>query len=113
MPSVTFAWILLLVAGLMEVGWVYLMKLTEGFTRLWPSVAFLVVSMASFFLLSTAVKVLPIGTAYAVWTGIGAVGAALLGILLYHEPAHALRLFAIGMIIGGIVLLKLTSPDGP
>ncbi|TXG82983.1 MAG: multidrug efflux SMR transporter [Sphingomonadales bacterium] len=110
MPPATLAWMMLLAAGLMEVGWVYLMKLTEGFTRLWPSVAFFAVSFASFYLLSAAVKVLPIGTAYAVWTGIGAVGAALLGILLYHEPAHAPRLIAIGMIVAGIVLLKATSP---
>lgn len=110
MPSTTLAWSLLLVAGLMEVVWVYLMKQTEGFTRLWPTVAFFAVSWGSFYLLSVAVRVLPIGTAYAVWTGIGAVGAAMVGILLYHEPAHAPRLLAIGMIVGGIVLLKITSP---
>ena len=103
------AWLYLLVAGLMEVGWAVGLKYTEGFTRLWPSVwtgAALVVSMV---LLAAAVRTLPLGTAYAVWTGIGAVGTAALGIVLFGESASAARLACIGLIVAGLVGLKLTS----
>jgi quaternary ammonium compound-resistance protein SugE len=95
------AWIVLFVAGLMEIGWAIGLKYTEGFTRLVPSVSIL--------LLGLALKALPIGTAYAVWTGIGAVGTAILGIALFGEPATLARLACIGLIVAGIVGLKLVS----
>jgi quaternary ammonium compound-resistance protein SugE len=103
------AWIVLLVAGLLEVGWAIGLKYTEGFTRLVPSVLTLVSMVGSIVLLGLALKTLPIGTAYAVWTGIGAVGTALLGIALFGEPATALRLASIGLIVAGIVGLKLVT----
>ena len=103
------AWLYLLIAGLFEVAWAIGLKYTDGFTRLMPSI-WTVGSMAvSFLFLSLALKTLPVGTAYAVWTGIGAVGVAILGIVLFAEPANALRLGCIGMIVGGIVGLKLVS----
>lgn len=102
-------WILLFVAGLFEVGWAIGLKYTHGFSRLWPSV-FTVAAMAlSLYLLALALKSLPIGTAYAVWTGIGAVGTAALGIVLFGEPATALRLVCIGLIVAGIAGLKLAT----
>ncbi|HTO50211.1 MAG TPA: quaternary ammonium compound efflux SMR transporter SugE [Burkholderiales bacterium] len=105
------SWILLFVAGLFEIGWAVGLKYTEGFTRLWPS-AWTIVSMAvSLLLLGLALKTIPIGTGYAVWTGIGAAGTAVLGILLFAEPATALRLGSIGLIVAGIAGLKLVSPD--
>jgi quaternary ammonium compound-resistance protein SugE len=103
------AWLILFVAGLLEVAWAVGLKYTEGFTRLWPSVltgAALVLSMA---MLSWALRTLPIGTAYAVWTGIGAVGTAALGIVLFGEPRDLARLLCIGLIVAGILGLKLTS----
>jgi quaternary ammonium compound-resistance protein SugE len=103
------AWLVLLVAGLLEVGWAIGLKYTEGFTRLVPSVLTLVGMVGSVVLLGLALKTLPIGTAYAVWTGIGAVGTALLGIALFGEPATAARLACIGMIVAGIVGLKLVT----
>ena len=105
------AWLYLLVAGLMEVGWAVGLKYTEGFTRLWPSVwtgAALVLSMV---LLAAAMRTLPLGTAYAIWTGIGAVGTAALGVLLFGESASPARLACIGLIVVGLVGLKLTSAD--
>jgi quaternary ammonium compound-resistance protein SugE len=103
------AWLYLLIAGLFEVAWAIGLKYTDGFTRLMPSI-WTVGSMAvSFLFLSLALKTLPVGTAYAVWTGIGAVGVAILGIVLFAEPANALRLGCIGLIVGGIVGLKLVS----
>jgi quaternary ammonium compound-resistance protein SugE len=103
------AWLYLLIAGLFEVAWAIGLKYTDGFTRLIPSI-WTVGSMAvSFLFLSLALKTLPLGTAYAVWTGIGAVGVAILGIVLFAEPANALRLGCIGMIVSGIVGLKLVS----
>jgi len=103
------AWLYLLIAGLFEVAWAIGLKYTDGFTRLIPSI-WTVGSMAiSFLFLSLALKTLPVGTAYAVWTGIGAVGVAILGIVLLAEPANELRLGCIGMIVGGIVGLKLVS----
>ena len=105
------AWLYLLVAGLLEVAWAVGLKYTQGFTRLWPSVwtgAALVLSML---LLAAAVRTLPLGTAYAMWTGIGAVGTAALGILLFGEQATAARLACIGLIVAGLVGLKLTSAD--
>jgi len=105
------AWLILLVAGLCEVGWAVGLKYTESFTRLWPSVWTLAAMVASVVLLGWALKVLPLGTAYAVWTGIGAVGTALLGMYLFGESREALRLACIGLIVAGIVGLKLVTPD--
>src|SRR3712207_9253551 len=105
------AWLYLFVAGLMEVGWAVGLKYTEGFTRLWPSVwtgAALVLSMV---LLAAAMRTLPLGTAYAIWTGVGAVGTAALGILLFGESASAARLACVGPIVAGLVGLKLTAAD--
>jgi quaternary ammonium compound-resistance protein SugE len=104
------AWLYLLVAGLLEVGWAVGLKYTEGFTRLWPSVWTGVALVLSMALLALAVRELPIGTAYAIWTGIGAVGTALLGILLFGEPRDAARLLCIALIVAGILGLKLVSP---
>jgi quaternary ammonium compound-resistance protein SugE len=104
------AWGVLFMAGLFEIGWAIGLKYTEGFTRLWPTV-WTVLSMAvSLGLLGLALKTLPIGTAYAVWTGIGAVGTAILGIMLFGESTALLRLLCIGLIIAGIVGLKVVSP---
>ncbi len=103
------AWTVLFVAGLLEVGWAIGLKYTEGFTRLVPSVLTLASMAGSILLLGLALKTLPIGTAYAVWTGIGAVGTALLGIALFGEPATPLRLASIGLIVAGIVGLRLVA----
>ena len=103
------AWVLLLVAGLFEVGWAIGLKYTEGFTRPWPSVLTLVAMAASVLLLGIAMKSLPVGTAYAVWVGVGAVGTAILGMVLFGEPATAGRLVSLGLIVAGIVGLKLAS----
>jgi quaternary ammonium compound-resistance protein SugE len=108
--SVRMAWILLLVAGLLEVGWAIGLKYTEGFTRLWPSVLTLAAMAGSVLLLGVAMKTLPVGTAYAVWVGVGAVGTAILGIVLFAEPATAGRLLSLGLIVAGIVGLKLATP---
>lgn len=102
-------WILLFIAGLLEVGWAIGLKYTEGFTRLWPSVGTLVAMTVSVVLLGLAMRTLPVGTAYAVWTGIGAVGTVILGIVLFAEPATAARLGCVGLIVAGIIGLKLTS----
>ncbi|MCR0991450.1 DMT family transporter [Streptomyces albidoflavus] len=103
------AWILLLIAGLLEVGWSIGMKHTEGFTRLWPSVFTAAGIVASMVLLAQAAKTLPIGTAYGVWVGIGAAGAAILGMLVLGEPATAARIFFVCLLIVAVVGLKLTS----
>ncbi|TDT93518.1 MULTISPECIES: quaternary ammonium compound efflux SMR transporter SugE [Azorhizobium] len=104
------AWIILFAAGLMEVGWAIGLKYAEGFTRLWPSVFTLVCAGFSLFLLSVAARDLPIGTAYAVWAGIGMVGATVVGIIVFGEPSDALRLASIALIGVGIVGLKLATP---
>jgi len=109
--STGFAWAILFVAGLCEVGWAVGLKYTEGFSRLWPSLATLLAMVASVALLGWALKVLPLGTAYAVWTGIGAVGTAILGIYLFNESREVLRFVCIGLIVAGIVGLKLVTPD--
>ena len=101
------AWLVLFVAGLCEVGWAVGLKYTEGFTRLWPTVGVAAALAASMALLAWAVKTLPLGTAYAVWTGIGAVGAVTLGIVLFKEPVTALRLVCLGLIVAGILGLRL------
>ncbi|MDQ3060802.1 MAG: quaternary ammonium compound efflux SMR transporter SugE [Pseudomonadota bacterium] len=102
-------WVLLFIAGLLEVGWAIGLKYTEGFTRLWPSVGTLAAMALSVVLLGLAMRSLPVGTAYAVWTGIGAVGTVILGIVLFAEPATAARLACVGLIVAGILGLKLTS----
>ena len=101
--------IYLTVAGLLEIGWAIGLKYTDGFTRLLPSLWTITSMVLSIFLLGLALKTLPVGTAYAVWTGIGAVGTAALGIYLFAEPATALRLICIGLILSGIVGLKLVT----
>jgi quaternary ammonium compound-resistance protein SugE len=103
------AWVLLVVAGLLEVGWAIGLKYTEGFSRLWPSVFTIVAMALSVILLAVAMKSLPVGTSYAVWVGIGAVGTALLGMVLFGEPATVGRLASLGLIVAGIVGLKLAS----
>jgi len=103
------AWVILFVAGLMEIGWAIGLKYTEGFTRLVPSVLTLAAMTISVVLLAIALKTLPVGTGYAVWTGIGAVGTAILGIVLFGDPATAARLGCIGLIVAGIVGLKLAT----
>ncbi|EIG56648.1 quaternary ammonium compound efflux SMR transporter SugE [Bradyrhizobium canariense] len=103
------AWSILFVAGLLEVSWAIGLKYTEGFSKLVPSVLTLGAMAGSILLLGLALKSLPIGTAYAVWTGIGAVGTATLGIILFGEPATAFRLASIGLIVAGIVGLKLVT----
>jgi quaternary ammonium compound-resistance protein SugE len=103
------AWLMLLVAGLFEVAWAIGLKYTEGFTRLWPSVGTLAAMGLSVLLLGMAMKTLPVGTSYAVWVGVGAVGTAILGIVLFGEPANAGRLISLGLIVAGIVGLKLST----
>lgn len=101
------AWIILFLAGLLEIVWAIGLKYSEGFTRPWPSVITILGAVASFWLLSSAMKTLPAGTAYAVWTGIGALGVATLGMMLFAEPVNLLRLLGIGLIVAGILALKL------
>lgn len=103
------AWLVLLIAGLFEVGWAIGLKYTEGFTRVWPTIGTVAAMVASVGLLGLAMRSLPVGTAYAVWTGIGAVGTVTLGMLLFSEPATAGRLTCVGLILAGIVGLKLTA----
>ena len=103
------AWIWLVVAGLLEIGWAIGLKFSDGFRRPAATAATVVVMIASFWCLARAVRELPVGTAYAVWTGIGALGTAALGMLLFREPATALRLVSLGLIVAGIAGLKLAS----
>jgi quaternary ammonium compound-resistance protein SugE len=104
------AWILLVVAGILEVAWAIGLKYTEGFTKVLPSIFTLAAMVASVVLLGVAMKTLPVGTSYAVWVGVGAVGTAVLGMLLFGEPANAGRLASLGLILAGIVGLKLATP---
>lgn len=106
------AWVVLFVAGLMEIGWAVGLKYTAGFTRLWPSLGTIAALVVSMGLLGLSLRTLPLGTAYAVWTGIGTLGTAVLGILLFREPATAARLVCIALIVAGIVGLKLVTPEG-
>lgn len=104
------AWLTLVVAGLFEIGWAIGLKYTEGFTRLWPSVGTLAAMTISVGLLGLAMKHLPVGTSYAVWVGVGAVGTAILGIVLFGESASTGRLISLGLIVAGIIGLKLATP---
>ncbi len=106
-----FAWLLLLIAGLLEPVWAGAMKESDGFTKLWPAVLTLVASCSSFVLLGMSLKALPVGTAYAVWTGLGAVGTAILGIMMFNEPTNAVRVGSIALIVVGIAGLKLTGGE--
>lgn len=103
------AWFILFCAGLLEVVWAIGLKYTHGFTRLAPSVITLIAMIASFALLANAMKTLPVGTAYAIWTGIGAIGASIVGIILFKEPVNAARILSLCLIIAGILGLKLSS----
>lgn len=103
------AWLILLLAGIFEVVWAYSMKLSEGFTKLTPSIITIVFMILSVVLLAHAMKTLPLGTAYTIWTGIGAIGSFLVGIVVLGEPATAMRMLAAILIISGLVLMKLSS----
>jgi quaternary ammonium compound-resistance protein SugE len=107
--SVSLSWFVLFLAGLFEVGWAIGLKYTEGFTRFWPTVGTVVAMVVSVVLLGLAVKQLPVGSAYAVWVGVGAVGTVILGILLLGESASLARLVSVGFIIVGIIGLKLAT----
>ncbi|CUU49250.1 quaternary ammonium compound efflux SMR transporter SugE [Clostridium beijerinckii] len=102
-------WLMLIIAGLFETGWAIGLKYSEGFTKLIPSVFTIIGMIASFYFLSLALKSLPLGTAYAIWTGIGTVGTVALGIILFKEPVDIIRLICIGFIVVGIVGLKVVS----
>lgn len=104
------SWLILFLAGLFEVAWAVGLKYTEGFTKLWPSLGTGLAMAISLWLLAVAMKDLPLGTAYAVWVGVGAVGTAILGIVLFNEPANAGRLVSLALILAGIVGLKLATP---
>ena len=104
------SWIYLLIAGVLEVVWAWSMKQSAGFTRLGPTAITLVAMIASFWLLSLAMRTLPLGTAYTVWTGIGAVGAFAVGVTVLGEPLTALRMVAVVLIVSGLVLMKLATP---
>lgn len=103
------SWVFLLAAGVLEVVWAFFMKQSAGFTRLWPSAITLGAMAVSFILLALAMRVLPLGTAYTIWTGIGAVGAFVLGVLVLGESANAMRIVAATLIVLGIILMKLSS----
>ena len=105
------AWFILFLAGLLETGWAIGLKYTAGFTRLWPSVATVIALVISFILLGVAMRSLPVGTAYAVWVGIGAVGTVILGVVLFDEPASALRIISVMLIIAGVIGLRLSALD--
>ena len=100
-------WGFLIVAGLFEVGWAYGLKCSEGFSKLTPSILTVIMMIASFYFLSLALKSLPLGTAYAIWTGIGTLGTTLIGILIFHDPVNIMRVACIGFILVGIMGLKI------
>lgn len=106
------AWTYLIIAGLLEVGWAVGLKYTQGFSRLGPSVATLACMVASFALLSTALKTIPVGTGYAVWTGIGAAGTAIIGMMFLGESRDMLRVLCLGLIVAGVLGLKFASASG-
>ena len=105
------AWVYLVIAGLLEIGWAIGLKYTEGFTKLWPTVGTVFSMLASFLLLGLAMKILPVGTAYAVWVGIGAVGTAVLGIVLFEESIDVLKVVSLCLILAGIIGLKLAHSN--
>ncbi|MFN8391163.1 MAG: multidrug efflux SMR transporter [Bdellovibrionota bacterium] len=105
------SWVVLIIAGLLEVGWAICLKYTKGFSVFWPTVGFGALMFASVSLLGVALRTLPLGTAYTVWTGIGAVGTVVVGMMVFGEPAEPRRLLCIGLIVAGIVGLKLVSPE--
>jgi quaternary ammonium compound-resistance protein SugE len=105
------AWLLLVIAGLMETGWALGLKYTEGFTKLWPSLGTIALMAGSFYLLSKSLEELPIGTAYAVWTGIGAAGTVIVGILVLGESRDIIRILCLLLIVAGIVGMKVFSPE--
>ena len=107
--TTTTAWIVLLIAGILEFIWATGLKYSEGFTKLWPSVFTLLTMGISFYLLSLSMKVLPVGVSYTVWTGIGAVGAVIIGVVVFKEPMSLMKLVFLGMIISGILGLKLVE----
>ncbi len=111
-PGGYVAWLYLMIAGLLEVGWAIGLKYSAGLTRLWPSGLTMVAMVASIFFLSQALRDIPVGTSYAVWTGIGAVGTAILGMVLFSESASLTRLLSIALIVAGIIGLKLASGEG-
>jgi len=102
-------WLILVFAGLCEIGWAIGLKYTEGFTRLWPTVGTVLAMVISVGLLGLAMKSLPVGTAYAIWVGVGAIGTAILGIVLFNEPANPARLLSLALIFAGIIALKLST----
>ena len=104
------SWLVLVLAGLFEIGWAIGLKYTDGFTKLWPTIGTVASMIVSLGLLGIAMKSLPVGTAYAVWVGVGAVGTAILGIVLLGEPANAGRMVSLGLIVAGIIGLRLASP---
>jgi quaternary ammonium compound-resistance protein SugE len=104
------AWLVLITAGVLEVVWAFYMKQSEGFTKLVPSAITLVAMIVSFALLSYSMKILPLGTAYTIWTGIGAVGAFVVGVIVLGEPANATRIIAAALIVSGLVIMKLATP---
>lgn len=104
-------WVILFLAGLFEIAWAIGLKYTDGFTRLWPTVWTVLSIIISLWLLGIAVKSLPIGTAYSIWVGVGAVGTVILGIVLFGEPANAFRLISVAFIIVGIIGLKIAAPS--
>lgn len=104
------AWVILVIAGLFEVGWAVGLKYTEGFTKLWPTAWTALAMIISLWLLGVAMKSLPVGTAYSIWVGVGAVGTVILGIVLLGEPANTARLISVALIIAGIIGLKLATP---
>jgi quaternary ammonium compound-resistance protein SugE len=103
------AWIAVITAGVLEVGFATMLKLSNGFTKIWPSIGFLFFAAGSFSLLSWSLKALPVGTAYAVWTGIGAAGTAILGMVLFKDPVSIARITAIAFIVAGVILLNFSS----
>ncbi len=107
------AWLILTIAGFFEVGWAVGLKYTEGFTRLWPTLGTIASMAVSLFLLGVAMKSLPLGSAYAVWVGVGAVGTVLLGMILFGESANPARMISVALILTGIVGLKMSTPSEP
>ena len=103
-------WVILTIAGIFEIGWAIGLKYTEGFTKLWPTVGTVLSMVISLGLLGIAMKSLPVGTAYAVWVGVGAVGTVILGIVLFGEPANTARIVSVALIVAGIIGLKLATP---